>query len=439
MNTEIQFHPSMIEPGHALKLGDARMIRNYFGKEQWGVFAHLLRDNPPDYLEYLMDPDPERSIEILNSEKWRCTSDFLDGHFLDNLVRRYALDGREHAMDVYLRQIHHANQTVANILSLSLPRGSERKWGLYNEVSTRTDSPSRLIAKAFGEPDERERFEYMRAIYLAEISIHLHERSRESKPYNRNEQVQALLNAHLFDQNTSRKTQEASIRTIHDNTTNKCLGRYICGEVQNGTHIKSQDFAMRSVKDRGWVHTQPRVKTDPACIEKVVFKAARDKRIARIADASDLSGIMLVAMGDKYTQGSVAMRDWLAERTLDILTRNYNGTMTFVEDHIIDGRSKAPELPWLRYQLYFGDQETPTELILYDEKNYMDSRMLVGDINDPRVPNRAHQLYQITRAQASFPLLFPESIYHYDELKLNMLMKIKLQSEAFNLIHQDRI
>src|SRR5690606_23953630 len=80
-------------------------------------------------------------FDILNQAKdglqvGKETQNVVDDEFFQRLIRRYPaqIEGPQHALDIYMNQLRHANNVPDYVLNNALPMGYETVFGLRNKV-----------------------------------------------------------------------------------------------------------------------------------------------------------------------------------------------------------------------------------------------------------------------------------------------------------------
>lgn len=427
-------YESLVHPGllndHLDEPRKAELVDQYFGYRGRALAQRLVQD--------------VESAGAIDSE----TLAYIDQIFYKKLQDRYGLEGLDHTKSVFLRQLKHANEVPTYIVGKALPSGMEHVYGLRNLVDLPCDSPAELLAQSVSSNDPIEAFETQRMLMLAELSVHFHMRNMKEQPYKQLREIHKLLCQEFYvpEQRGVSNTTHLSINATHDNDTNEYLGR-ADSRTYGNDHIKQHIFqARRFIGSDGLQYnalTQIRKKSDKVSIMKAIDKSRGKDTIDIGRSVTDTTGMMIAVLGNEQYPSNPHLRAEVADRVLTILQYAYGSSIDIREDGNVDARSASGGRNWQRYQVFFDKKSLPLELIFLDEKGLIDSSVKVGDLENPKDIDRAHSLYEVTRAQRMFPIIFPPHIYNgstYQEVneQLPALMAKKIESEAQQLLALDR-
>ncbi|NCN03682.1 MAG: hypothetical protein GW942_01245 [Candidatus Pacebacteria bacterium] len=330
-----------------------------------------------------------------------------------------------------------SNEIVEQVMRISYP-GMDHELGLLNTTGVPTINIAKRIHKMMsnGSSTERYKYELLRqdvlALMLMELSKYIH-----TVPNSENLHcLQEIFEKELY-QGKVGDIQPKELFSIHSDADNQCVGTFLSfAEAETfvnkncqfgSVHIKSHKWRMREVDSIGDVLTNMRTKSDSAIIRKMIYNSSNDTsprpkiRIGLDSDLFDTTGFMFVVANGE-SQHMI--------NRLIILIRNYYPQATFVEKNKVrKGRGQSDKVSFLRFLAYLGDEESPIEVMVMEQDNYMNYRFEL---------EQAHELFTLRKSAVSAKVLFPQAVFNYDAEEVDKQRKLENKLIKERLLRQGR-
>jgi hypothetical protein len=339
---------------------------------------------------------------------------------------------------IIIEMYHKANEIVEQLIQVSYP-SMEHELGLLNTTGVPTVNITKRIDKMMsnGQTTERYKYELLRqdvlALMLMELSKYNHTVSNSENLHS----LQEIFERDLY-QGRSGDVQPRELFSVHSNDDNQCYGTFANIEEAESfmqfqvldakAHIKSHKWMMREVDGIGDILTNMRTKSDSAIIKKMIYNSSTDEsprpkvRIGLDSDLFDTTGFMFV-VANSEGQNMISR--------LSILIRNHYPEANFVSKNKVNtGRGQSDKVSFLRFLVYLGDEESPIEIMVMEQDQYMNYRFEL---------EQAHELFTLRKSSVSAEKLFPQEVFQYNIEKVDRQRQLENKLIKERLLSQGRI
>lgn len=335
----------------------------------------------------------------------------IDRYALRSIKKYFHLPEASDPQEFYLQQQKQAIGLIEYYGEL-LPE-EKQNLALKNEISLLSDSPSdllRLLSRPSETIDPTLAFEAHRhALCLYDLG-QMNARTKRGRLRTVLSRVHQIFNEKLFE-GPEGAGSKFVLESIHDDETNEVIGFLDEDKpIPPTAHLKRTPLIVRKIPDAGLVYTSPRKKDDRIALVKTIAKSQHNGGVLNIeADVLDGIGIMIVLLENRM------MPEELAQRTVSILKDDprIRVRKIEVEDETSTDHGQSPKYKHLCRRIWQEDVPTPIELKFQDRRNYLNSILEVGDRDEDTglYMGRAHELFELRRANQAARILFPPEIY----------------------------
>lgn len=336
----------------------------------------------------------------------------VDRHVFGSIKRIFHLPYQSDPQEFYLQQQKQAIGVVGYIGRI-LPEIAE-ELDLKDEIGLLSDSPSdlfELLSKPSLDIDPTLGYEVQRHMLLSVVGGSINARTLNGRLRTVLSSVHKQFNASLFEGPDGAGSSFVS-ESIHDDETNQVVGFPDQAQrVPPTAHIKRIPFSVRKIPGIGLVYTSPRKKDDDNAVVKSLAKALNNGGVVDINDVEDGIGMMFVLMDNNFSPKE------LADRIVSVIeSGSRNVDRVEDDDKVGTDHGQSPNIQFTRRKIWFKEVPTPLELMFFNRKDYLDSRLEVGSRNYETglFEGRAHELFELRRVNDVLPVLFPAEIYGVD-------------------------
>lgn len=338
---------------------------------------------------------------------------------------------------IILEMYHKANEIVEELIRVSYP-GMEHELGLLNTTGVPTVNIAKRIhlMMSNGASTERYKYELLRqdilALMLMELSKYNH-----TVPNSENlHSLQEIFEKELY-QGRVGDVEPHSIISIHSDEENQCYGTYpsveaaqdhIKTERLNNVHIKSHKWKMRHVDGVGDVLANMRTKSDSSIVRKMIFNSTNDQsdrpkiKIGLDSDLFDTTGFMFVVANGESKK--------MIDRLLVLIEQYYPEAKFVHKNKTGKGRGQSDKVSFLRFLAYLGDEESPIEVMVMEQNDYMNYRFEL---------EQAHELFTLRKSLVSAEKLFPQQVFLYDSKEVDRQRQLENKLIRERLLATGRI
>lgn len=366
----------------------------------------------------------------------------INEYVFRQISETFNLPPRSDPQEFYMQQQKQARGVVGYVCQL-LPEAA-KDLELKDEIAYYSDRPSdvfELLSKPPDKIDSTLAYELQRHLLLAHISGFVNARTLNGRLTTSLAMIQKHFNQRLYE-GLEGAGERFILESIHDDETNKVVD-FPSGNkrIPPTAHLKQVPFTVRRIRGIGLVATSPRKKDDENAVVKALSEACDNGGVIDINSIQDGMGMMYVLMNNNLSEKQQDEQlEYLVGRVVgELQSSPLRIKKIRREDHVDADRGQSPDIQFKRLIIDFeGESTPPLEMIFYNVKDYLNSRLEVGERNPETglFMGQAYDLYALRRMYPVLPVLFPSEIYDRDpvrRLDLHRIVAKRSQMKAQEL------
>lgn len=375
-----------------------RFFYEFFGPENSRVIIALLAQEPT-----------KKSIKKINKI-------FL------TVLKKHFTKLRNHNKDQIYSEIielyDRADLLISNLVKIAFPGMEFEMELLDNTITSNIDFAERLfILSSKSEGTQRLKYELIRQDILALLLLQINNYNHVVDSRQKHNEFQKLFESQLYSGKPG-TIHKRYIYSIHESQTNRCIAtfasllsaqKYLAKhpEVAKNAHIKKFNSQMRLVKNIGYVLAQARNKSDLSTIRKILFYSKLDTSSKRKKISLEKQGGLEDTIGYMFVTPNKKRKKFLNAVITSILKKYPNAKIDH-RDGVSTGRGQSRKVKYLRIFVRLESLPKPIEIIVISQIDYMNYLYEL---------DQAHALYELKKTAGSSDILFPTSVFEYDEKK----------------------